>query len=195
MQGVWVFADAAARTAAVTSPEEGNMSFLKDTNSTEYYSGSAWVAVASNPAFVGCILNRSTNAAGVVNNTWTAVALNNEIVDTNGFHDNSSNPSRITIPTGYGGKYDISANAYWGTTAGGGNRGSRVYKNGAILLDFGQKFVSSSTEFSEIAWNGIVSLTAGDYIEFYVYQNSGGDLGYYTLGTEGANWSVQYLGA
>ena len=45
MQGVWVFADAAARTSAVTSPEEGNMSFLKDTNSTEYYSGSAWVAV------------------------------------------------------------------------------------------------------------------------------------------------------
>lgn len=45
MQGVWVFADAAARTAAVTSPQEGNISFLKDTNSTEYYSGSAWVSV------------------------------------------------------------------------------------------------------------------------------------------------------
>jgi hypothetical protein len=52
MQGVWVFADAAARTAAVTSPQEGNMSYLKDTNSTEYYSGSAWVAVgASNPSW------------------------------------------------------------------------------------------------------------------------------------------------
>ena len=46
MQGVWVFASAAARTAAVPSPQEGNMSFLKDTNSTEYYSGAAWVAVA-----------------------------------------------------------------------------------------------------------------------------------------------------
>ena len=45
MQGVWVFADAAARSAAVTSPQEGNMSFLKDTNSTEYYDGSAWVAI------------------------------------------------------------------------------------------------------------------------------------------------------
>jgi hypothetical protein len=47
MQGVWVFASAAARTAAVTSPQEGNMSYLKDTNSTEYYSGSAWVAVGA----------------------------------------------------------------------------------------------------------------------------------------------------
>lgn len=50
MQGVWVFADAAARTAAVTSPQEGNMSYLKDTNSTEYYSGSAWVAVGASSA-------------------------------------------------------------------------------------------------------------------------------------------------
>jgi hypothetical protein len=46
MQGVWVFASAAARTSAVASPQEGNMSFLKDTNSTEYYDGAAWVAVA-----------------------------------------------------------------------------------------------------------------------------------------------------
>ena len=45
MQGVWVFADAAARSAAVTSPVEGNMSYLSDTDSTEYYSGSAWVAI------------------------------------------------------------------------------------------------------------------------------------------------------
>ena len=45
MQGVWVFASAAARSAAVTSPQEGNYSFLKDTNSTEYYDGAAWVAV------------------------------------------------------------------------------------------------------------------------------------------------------
>lgn len=45
MQGVWVFASAAARTSAVTSPQEGNMSYLSDTNSLEYYSGSAWVPV------------------------------------------------------------------------------------------------------------------------------------------------------
>jgi hypothetical protein len=44
MQGVWVFANAAARTAAVTSPQEGNASFLKDTNSLEIYDGAAWVA-------------------------------------------------------------------------------------------------------------------------------------------------------
>lgn len=45
MQGVLVFADAAARTAAITSPQEGQISYLKDTNVTQYYSGSAWVSV------------------------------------------------------------------------------------------------------------------------------------------------------
>lgn len=45
MQGVWTFASAAARNAAVTSPQEGNMCYLKDTDSVQYYSGSAWVNV------------------------------------------------------------------------------------------------------------------------------------------------------
>ena len=44
MQGVWTFANAAARTAAVTSPQEGNVSFLKDTNSFEIYDGASWVS-------------------------------------------------------------------------------------------------------------------------------------------------------
>ena len=45
-QTVMVFADAAARTAAITSPQEGMISYLKDTNATQYYSGSAWVNVS-----------------------------------------------------------------------------------------------------------------------------------------------------
>lgn len=41
-QTVMVFADAAARTAAIASPQEGMFSYLKDTNATQYYTGSAW---------------------------------------------------------------------------------------------------------------------------------------------------------
>ena len=60
MQGVWVFASAAARTSAVPSPQEGNMSFLKDTNSTEYYSGSAWVAVGGGSSGSYTLLSTTT---------------------------------------------------------------------------------------------------------------------------------------
>jgi hypothetical protein len=49
MQGINVFADAAARTAAITSPQEGQYSYLKDSNSLWYYSGSAWVAAGGSP--------------------------------------------------------------------------------------------------------------------------------------------------
>jgi hypothetical protein len=65
MQGVWVFANAAARTAAVTSPVEGNMSYLSDTNSTEYYSGSAWVAIGGGAATSGLNLISTTSLSSV----------------------------------------------------------------------------------------------------------------------------------
>jgi hypothetical protein len=44
MQGVLVFASAAARNAAITSPQEGQFAYTKDTNSLWYYDGAAWVA-------------------------------------------------------------------------------------------------------------------------------------------------------
>jgi hypothetical protein len=43
MQGILVFASSAARASAVTSPQEGQYSYLKDTNALEYYDGAAWV--------------------------------------------------------------------------------------------------------------------------------------------------------
>jgi hypothetical protein len=50
MQGIWVFANATARDAAVTSPQEGNACYLKDTDVIQVYTGSAWAAQsASNP--------------------------------------------------------------------------------------------------------------------------------------------------
>jgi len=45
MQGILVFASAAARDSAITSPQEGQACYLKDTNQVLTYSGSAWVAV------------------------------------------------------------------------------------------------------------------------------------------------------
>ena len=57
MQGVWVFADATARDAAVTSPEEGNTCYLKDTDNIMVYSGSAWVTKSGGAAAVNLLLN------------------------------------------------------------------------------------------------------------------------------------------
>ena len=51
MQGVLVFATAAARDAAITSPQEGQACYLKSTDAVMTYSGSTWVAVGGATSF------------------------------------------------------------------------------------------------------------------------------------------------
>lgn len=46
-QSVMVFSNSAARTAAITSPLEGMLTWLQDVNRYENYNGSAWVALDS----------------------------------------------------------------------------------------------------------------------------------------------------
>lgn len=71
MQGIWTFANAAARDAAVTSPQEGNMCYLKDTDAVQYYSGSAWTAVGGSG---GMTLISTTTLSGT--STSITVASN-----------------------------------------------------------------------------------------------------------------------
>lgn len=61
-QTVMVFADSSARSTAITSPQEGMISYLKDTNAVEYYSGSAWAAVGG--ASGGMTLLSTTTLSG-----------------------------------------------------------------------------------------------------------------------------------
>jgi hypothetical protein len=44
-QSVLVFAGTAAAGSALPSPAEGQLRFLKDTDSLEFYSGTSWTAV------------------------------------------------------------------------------------------------------------------------------------------------------
>ena len=45
-QAVATFSNAAARTAAITSPVEGQMTWLEDVNSYQFWNGTAWVSAA-----------------------------------------------------------------------------------------------------------------------------------------------------
>jgi len=71
MQGVWVFASAAARDAAVTSPQEGNTCYLKDTDVIQCYSGSAWVQKSSSGAGSGLTLVKRASFSAVASTTTT----------------------------------------------------------------------------------------------------------------------------
>jgi hypothetical protein len=51
-QSVMVFSNAAARTAAITVPVEGQLTWLEDVNRYESYSGTAWLQVVTPGAWV-----------------------------------------------------------------------------------------------------------------------------------------------
>ena len=66
-QVVMVFASASARTSAIASPQEGMISYLKDTNATEYYSGSAWVAIGGSSGALTLITTVNLSSSGSFN--------------------------------------------------------------------------------------------------------------------------------
>ena len=85
MQGVMVFANASARTAAITAPTEGQYSYLKDTNSTEYYDGSAWVAgvegdISGVTAGVGISGGGTSGTVTVTNSMATTITTKGDLV-------------------------------------------------------------------------------------------------------------------
>lgn len=85
-QVVMVFANAAARTSAIASPQEGMISYLKDTNATEYYSGSAWAAIGGSSASGLTLITRQayTTASTVnVNDVFSSTYDSYKIVITN----------------------------------------------------------------------------------------------------------------
>ena len=242
MQGVWVFASAAARDAAVTSPQEGNFAYLKDTNVTTYYTGSAWANLdttgmtnpmtttgdtiysssGSTPARLGIgtagqVLTVNTGATApewktpaggasfvgasvyltanqsIANATYTALAFGSENFDTDGFHDNSTNNTRMTIPAGKAGKYLISGLVSWQSNSTADRR-IGIYKNGSYIA-FPARFNPSSTDDTAMSFSYVTSLAVADYIEILAFQSSGGSLNILTQGGVESNFTITYLGA
>lgn len=86
MQGVLVFASTAARDAAITSPQEGQFAFTKDTNSLFYYDGAAWVASGATgdiegvTAGVGISGGGTSGTVTITNSMATAIDAKGDLV-------------------------------------------------------------------------------------------------------------------
>jgi hypothetical protein len=152
-----------------------------------------WATPASGASFAGCSIYNTTTQS-IPNATNTAVTFNSENFDTDGFHDTSTDTSRITIPTGKGGKYLITYLIVFRNN-GTGYRNVDLIKNGTVgFHSCGYAAVTSSSAYVGESGSSIVDLAAADYFEMFVTQNSGGSLG--TQGTaDGTQIQVSYLGA
>ena len=126
MQGVLVFASAAARNAAITSPQEGQFAFTKDTNGLWYYDGAAWVASGATgdiegvTAGVGISGGGTSGTVTITNDMATTITASGDLVvgTGSGTYDN--------LPIGTTGQLltaDTTVSPYkvkWATPAGGG---------------------------------------------------------------------------
>ena len=86
MQGVLVFADATARDAAITSPQEGQFAYTKNNDSLWYYSGSAWVASGATGDIEGVTAGTGISGGGtsgtvtITNSMATAIDAKGDLV-------------------------------------------------------------------------------------------------------------------
>jgi hypothetical protein len=149
-----------------------------------------WSTPASGATYVGANVYNTTSLT-IATNTDTIVTFNSERNDTNAFHSTSTNTGRLTIPTGYSGKYQIRCQLTWFSGALA-NLYMGIRKNGTVF--YTQPAFSLQQQFSLNE-----DLVAGDYLEITVFQNTGSN-GFINenggAGNQSRNeFSVIYLGA
>jgi hypothetical protein len=109
-------------------------------------------------AFKGVRVSRASGTVSLGNNVVTAIGFDEEEFDTDTFHDNSTNNTRLTIPTT--GKYHIGGNFYTTTS---------LVADGLIRVDGTQgiAFVRNAATgtFTGVFISTIYQLTAGQYVE------------------------------
>lgn len=124
--------------------------------------------------------------AGTV--TWNdqtnqAMSLTSEEFDTDGYHDNATNPERITIPSGLDGYYLVHASAY---VSGTPSQDAPIYikKNGTTVR--GGQTTPYTAQPNSVGGVGsataVTHMVAGDYVEGWVYVDNNGGGGTYPVG-------------
>lgn len=171
-QSTMVFASTTARDAAITSPSKGMQCYLTDTNRQMFYDGTLWQESVSQNLVHGVDAYRSSGNVTIPDITPTAIPFTAETIDTAGFHDNATNNTRFTVPTGLGGLYYIRAIMQWAVA--GGTSAGLLYlrKNGTTNLVRETKFPFSANDASNVST--FEYLAAGDYVEAIAYHNDGG---------------------
>lgn len=132
--------------------------------------------------FRGVRVNK--NAATTISDaTPTILGFNQERYDTNGFHDNATNNSRLTIPaTDF---YDVSANVEWNhDTTGIAQYLLELLVNGTMLTSTTATTVVGSTTQQFLRLENQL-LTAADYLQVRVTLTNGAHIGTVDINTHG----------
>ena len=156
MQGVLVFATAAARNSAITSPQEGQFAFTKDTNGLWYYDGAAWVASGATgdiegvTAGVGITGGGTSGTVTVTNDMATTITTAGDLIKGTG----SGTYNRLGIGS-TGQVLTVASGApSWATPAGGGGKVLQVVQGTTTT-----SVQSSSSTFADTGLTATISPT------------------------------------
>lgn len=139
--------------------------------------------------FAGARVTRSSDQSGFASGTATYTAISFELAqfDTHGFWGIDPNPTRLTIPGGMGGYYEIGFNFALSSMTANVVRGL-VRRNGGAAAGGDEPLCLENRIFSlEPILNAVTCqlLSQGDYLELYVSQDSGSNQT--VRGTSGVN--------
>jgi hypothetical protein len=141
--------------------------------------GDVWIDTSSVPIGSGARVRK--NAAGnqtIASATHVAVTMDFEDFDDAAFHDTGANTSRLTIPTGGAGRYEIGGQVEFAWATAGTPYQATIWLNGVGTgTRLGQNTVTSSTVNTisprlQVV-SGLVVLADGDYVELSAWQQSG----------------------
>ncbi len=150
----------------------------------------SWATTAAQ-TFVGVNATRTNVSTAITANTELLVAFTTEEFDTNGFHDNSTNNSRLTIPSGYAGKYIISG-WFSNPNSPGAYQLLRVYKNGSQYTTGGVRegeYIRNNTTPAPFGFSQTITASVNDYFELKYQQNNSETVNIWS------NFQLSYLGA
>lgn len=132
-----------------------------------------WLAGDSTNPKPSCRVYNTTDLS-IATGTPTAATFNSERWDNGGMHSTASNTSRITIPSGGGGIYQVSGHIVWAANATG-VRSLQLRVNGTTTIAVTDANSVSANTLS-MSVSTLYALAAADYVELIVYQTSGGNL-------------------
>lgn len=106
-----------------------------------------------------------------------AITFNDtDVYDTDGYHDTSSNTSKLVVPTGLGGYYRIYASLRPADTTSTYMQ-AQIRVNGTTVIQYSEDIavLTGAGSYRRLQPDVVLSLSVTDYVELMVNHGSGGN--------------------
>lgn len=172
----WVLRADAVRTlddledVDLTGLSDGD-SLVYDASAGQFYpgavstSGGGGGGGGSAPPFMGALVVKTVNQSGANFSGGAVIPWDDEVYDEGGFHDNSTNNSRLTVPDGVT-KVRLSGQIQMGNVTSNTAFTAVVFKNGAGFVGMPEVELNLSDTFPRCnLHSAVVDVVPGDYFE------------------------------